>query len=157
MTQLIRFNPFRTSMLPNGLFDQFVEPRSDWFERFFETDRRLDSELPARSWSPAVDVLEEKDRYELQAELPGMSEKDFEVKVEDGMLSIHGERKFEKESKNGGVRRLERSYGSFTRSFGLPDNIDRDHIEAHYDKGVLKVVLPKSKESRSHNIQVKTH
>ncbi|HEX9637486.1 MAG TPA: Hsp20/alpha crystallin family protein [Acidobacteriota bacterium] len=155
MTQLMLRNPFRSSLTPSGFFDGFLEPRPEWFDRFF--DARVDAELPARSWSPAVDVIEEQDHYELQAELPGMSEKDFEVKVEDGMLSIHGERKFEKESKNGGVRRLERSYGSFTRSFGLPDNIDRDHIEAHYDKGVLKLVLPKSKESRSHSIQVKTH
>ena len=155
MMHLVRLSPFH-SLTPSGSFGR-PEPRSDWFERFFDADRWFDSDLPmARSWRPAVDVVEEQDHYELAAELPGLIEKDFEVKIEDGTLSIQGERKVENESKDGGVRRLERSYGSFTRSFALPEHVDRDHIEARYDKGILKVTLPKTKESRSQNIQVKT-
>jgi HSP20 family protein len=99
-------------------------------------------------------VFEKEGNIEIELEAPGIKEEDLKIKVEDGMLIISGERKFEKEDKKENYYRMERSYGSFSRSFSLPDNIERDKIGAKYENGLLKITLPKKPESQPKEIPV---
>lgn len=129
------------------LFDDF-SPRS-WrpFGRaLFDTEPFWRGEL---SWgkAPAVDVVEKDKAYEITVELPGMDESNIDVKYSDGVLSIKGEKKEEKEEKKKDYFVSERRYGSFQRSFGVPDGVDADKIEANFKNGVLTVTLPKSPEA----------
>jgi len=105
-------------------------------------------------WIPAVDVYEDKDAVVIEIEAPGMKEEDLKVNLENNTLTISGERKFEKEEKEKNYYRMERSYGSFTRSFLLPDNVDVNKIKAKYKDGVLKLTLPKKAESKPQNIPI---
>lgn len=125
-------------------------PRSmtPWFglDRFFDDFDRSFGAAPfgdKGAWVPAVDIYEDEKAITLKAELPDMDEKDLDVRVEEGILKIKGEKKFENEEKKENFHRIERRYGSFERSFALPDTVDADNISAKYDKGVLKVVAPK--------------
>ena len=113
----------------NRLFDAFMSP--------------LDTTTEKEMMVPKLDVAELKDRYEVKAELPGLDEKDIELTLEDGLLTISGEKKAETEEKEKGYYLKECSYGSFARSVRLPDNISDDKIEAKFKKGVLTVKLPK--------------
>jgi len=97
---------------------------------------------------PAVDVIESENAYEVTAELPGMDEKNIEVKVANGFLTIKGEKQEEKEEKKKDYYLQERSFGSFERSFGLPEGVDADKIQASFKKGVLTVMLPKKPEAQ---------
>jgi len=103
------------------------------------------------SWAatPAVDIAEKDNAYEITAELPGMDEKDIEVKYADGMLTIKGEKQVDKEEKKKDYHLSERRYGSFQRSFSVPSGVDSDKLEAKFVKGVLTVTLPKSPEAKS--------
>ena len=107
---------------------------------------------------PAVDIAESEKGYEIKAELPGMDEKAIEVKVTDGSLTIKGEKQEEKEEKERDYYLQERRYGSFERSFELPESVDPDRIEASFKKGVLTVILPKKAEAQkpAKKIEVKS-
>lgn len=107
-----------------------------------------------RDWVPAVDVYEDADKFQIQAELPGMDMKDIEVQVEGNTLTLRGERKLEHEDKRENYHRVERVYGAFQRSFSLPSTVDVDKIEATYDRGVLTITLPKKEETRPKSIQI---
>jgi len=111
---------------------------------------------PEASWaiSPAVDIAEKEKEYEISAELPGMSEKDIEVKVSNGNLVIKGEKKEEKEEREKDYSLSERRFGSFVRSFALPDGVEASKIEATFANGVLKVKLPKSAEARANEKKI---
>ena len=98
--------------------------------------------------TPAMDVIEDADAYKLTAELPGMTEKDIEVVVSDGMLTLKGEKKQEKEQKDKNYYMSERAYGAFERSFTLPEGVDRDKVGAEFTKGVLTITLPKKPEAK---------
>jgi HSP20 family protein len=108
------------------------------------------------SFEPAVDVFEEKNAIMLKADLPGMRPEDVEISVDGNVLSIRGERKFEHEEKEEGFRRVERRYGSFHRSFTLPDTVDFDKIDANMSQGTLTVSLPKSPKAQPRRIGVKS-
>lgn len=97
---------------------------------------------------PAVDIVEQDNAIQISAELPGMDENNIELKLANNVLTLKGEKKDEREEKEQGYYLSERSYGSFQRSFNLPDSVDIDKIEAHFDKGVLKVTLPKKSEAQ---------
>lgn len=129
------------------------------FDAFFN-----DSRLPAASssgngtsFSPRVDVNESETAYEISAELPGLADKDIEITVVDSVLTLKGEKSSEQEVKEGNYYRQERAYGSFERSFRLPDEVEADKVEAHFKNGVLTVGLPKSEEAQSivHKVEVK--
>ena len=108
------------------------------------------------TWVPAVDVQEYDDRFAIIADVPGVDPNAIEVTMENGVLTITGERRFEKTEKNGAsARRVERSYGNFYRRFTLPDSADADRIEAHSSHGVLEVTIPKKKRVQPKKIQVK--
>ena len=125
--------------------------------------RLLDLEpFRRRGWSttditPRMDVVETDEAFEVTAELPGMTEKDIDVSVADGAVTIRGEKKTEREEKKGDVHLSERSFGTFTRSFGMPENINEDGISAQFDNGVLTLTLPKTEKSkpRAKKIEVK--
>ena len=125
-------------------------PRSmtPWFglDRFFDDFDRSFSGLSfgeKGAWAPAVDIYEDDKAITLKVEAPGMDEKELDVSVEVGHLTIKGERKFENEEKEENFHRIERRYGSFQRTFALPSTVDAENISAKYEKGVLKVVAPK--------------
>jgi len=106
------------------------------------------------SFLPAVDIYTEGNNLVIEAEIPGIDKKDIDLKVEDNVLTIRGKKEFKKEEKGDNYYRVERSYGSFARSFMIPDNIDRENIKAEYKKGVLKLILPKKPEAQSKSIPI---
>jgi HSP20 family protein len=101
-----------------------------------------------------VDVYEDEHKVTLKIEVPGIDEQDIDVRVENNTLTVHGERKIEREEKEENYRRVERRYGSFTRNFTLPQTVDTEKVSATYDKGVLKIGLPKKAEARAKQIKV---
>ncbi len=106
------------------------------------------------SWAPAVDIYEKDGNIVLKAELPGVDPKDVDVRVENNLLTLRGERKFDNEVKRDQYHRVERSYGSFSRSFTLPNVVDTGNIKAEYRDGVLHMTLPKREESKPRQIQI---
>jgi HSP20 family protein len=112
------------------------------------------SEMKGDSWNPSVDIYETDDVLFLTAEIPGLDEKDIEIQIEDNTLSLKGERQFAKETKEENYRRIERSYGSFCRSFSLPRHIDQENIKANHENGVLKITMPKKKELKPKTIKI---
>ena len=112
----------------------------------------------AGAWTPAVDIYETEDSLVVEAELPGVDPKNIDVSVDDGVLSLKGERKLEKEVKEENYHRVERAYGMFQRSVRLPSDVDADAIKANYESGVLKVSVPKvePKKPKSVPIEVET-
>ena len=109
----------------------------------------------AEEWSPSIDLSETKDSFVVKAELPGLDAKDVEVSISGNLLTIRGEKKKEEEEKDEHHYRSERYYGSFQRVFQLPTNLKADKVEASFDKGVLKVTLPKVEEAKKKQIEVK--
>jgi HSP20 family protein len=105
-------------------------------------------------WLPKVDITEEKDRIIVKADLPGLKQEDIGVEVSEGVLTIKGERKHEAETKDAKTYRVERSYGSFLRSFSLPDGVDAAKVNAAYKNGVLEVTLPKLAEAKAKQVKV---
>jgi HSP20 family protein len=143
---IIRWDPFR----------EMVTIR-DKMNRLFEdvfTGRGEEKEMVASSWAPSVDIYETENELILSAEVPGIEEKDIEIKVEDSTLTIRGERKFEKETKEENYHRIERSYGSFSRSFTLPNYVDQDKIQAEHENGVLKITMPKKMELKPRTVKI---
>jgi len=110
--------------------------------------------LTTTSFAPPVDIYEDEHNITLKIEVPGIDEKDIDVRIENNTLTVHGERKFEKEEKEENFRRVERQYGGFTRSFTLPSSADPGQVSADYDKGVLKINLAKKAEAKPKQIKV---
>jgi HSP20 family protein len=106
------------------------------------------------SWSPSVDIFETANEIVIKAELSGMEAKDIDIKLENNILMLKGERRFEREAKNENYHRVERSYGGFSRSFSLPSFVDEQTVRAEYKDGLLKIVLPKKEQSKSKEIKI---
>src|SRR5881275_2695708 len=113
-----------------------------------------DEALTTSNFAPPVDVYEDEHNITLKIEVPGIDEKDIDVSIENNTLTVRGERKFEKEEKEENFRRVERQYGSFTRSFTLPNTVDAEQVQAQYEKGILKVQLAKKAEAKPRQIKV---
>jgi HSP20 family protein len=113
-----------------------------------------DSPLTTASFVPAVDVYEDTKKVVLKLEVPGIEEKDLDIRVENNTLTVKGERKFEKEEKEENFHRIERRYGSFYRAFTLPSTLDTEHVNANYNNGVLKLELTKKAEAQPRQIKV---
>jgi len=128
----------------NRMFDSFF--RSGWIE---------DTGLAPAAWSPATDIVESDAGYVVKVELPGMSRDDVKITMQENQLSIHGEKKHEKEGKEKGFHRIERSYGAFQRCFTLPTAVDASKIDASFKDGILTVTLPRSEEAKPKTIEVK--
>lgn len=140
-----RWQPFRELTLlqdrMNRLFENFLGEQSD-------------IEGSSHGWAPAVDIYEDKDQIMLKADLPGMDEKDISVGVDGDRLTLKGERRMEKETKEENYHRVERAYGSFSRSFTLPSSVDMERIKAAYKNGVLEVSVPKKEEVKPKQIEI---
>ena len=111
--------------------------------------------ITVAQWSPAVDITEDEKEYLITAELPDVKREDVKVNVENGVMTLSGERRFEKEEKDKKYHRIERSYGSFVRSFTLPEGTSGDKVSADFKDGVLKVHLPKDEQKKPKNVEVK--
>jgi HSP20 family protein len=107
------------------------------------------------AWAPALDISERKDAYLVTVEVPGVEPEDLDITMEDGLLTIKGERQFTSESSEQQYHRVERRYGAFRRSITLPAQVQADHIEATFDSGVLQIVVPKAEEAKPKRIQVR--
>jgi len=110
---------------------------------------------PGRRWIPAMDLVETTDHYVLRADLPGLGDEDVNVQLEDNVLTISGERKTEQHTEQEGFYRLERAFGGFSRSLTLPDGVDPDSIQAHFDRGVLEITIPKPEQKKPRQVQIK--
>jgi HSP20 family protein len=144
MTTIARLEPFR------GL-----STLQDQFNRLFNESFRTHSEESAlTSWAPTVDIYETPNELVVKADLPDVNEKDIDVRVENNLLTIRGERKFEKSVSEENFLRVERTYGSFSRSFSLPNTVNPEAIGAEYKNGVLTVTLPKREESKPRQVKV---
>jgi HSP20 family protein len=143
---IVRWEPFRDLLATQKEFDRlFREAFSPMFG---------EGEISTRTWAPAVDIYETADNIVLKAELPGVDPKDVEIRVEDNTLFLKGERKFEKEVKEENYHRVERSYGSFARSFSLPSSIAADKVTAEYKDGLLTLTMPKREEAKPKTIKI---
>jgi HSP20 family protein len=145
MTVVTRWEPFREfSTLQDRMNRLFRETQGN----------SQDESLTSSSFAPAVDVYEDEHNVALKIDVPGIDEKDIDVRIENNTLTVQGERKIEKEEKEQNYRRVERQYGGFTRTFNLPPTVDAEKVQADYDKGVLTITLPKKAEAKPKQIKV---
>jgi HSP20 family protein len=139
-------SPFQNRQDFFGDFDKLVDS-------FFNANEKRWENFP--SFNPKVDITENKDYFLITADLPGLSEKDVKVEIDNGVLTIHGERHFEnKEEVKGKVNRLERGYGKFLRSFTLPEKIDLQNIEARTEHGVFEIYIPRIQEEEKKTLKI---
>jgi HSP20 family protein len=149
MTLLTRWEPFREFSA--------MQDRMNRMNRLFResySPEGPEEALTTTSYAPPVDIYEDEHNITLKLEVPGIDEKDIDVRIENTTLTVHGERKIEKEEKEENFRRVERQYGEFTRSFTLPSSADPEQVSAQYDKGVLKINLAKKAEAKPKQIKV---
>jgi HSP20 family protein len=149
MTQLMRWEPFREFST--------MQERMNRMNRLFResySPEGPEEALTTTSFAPPVDIYEDEHNITLKIEVPGIDEKDIDVRIENNTLTVHGERKIEKEEKEENFRRVERQYGGFTRSFTLPSSVDTGQVSADYEKGVLKINLAKKAEAKPKQIKV---
>jgi HSP20 family protein len=140
MTLITRINPFREL--------------AGFLENFSDVNTVADNQQAFGTFVPAVDVYEDEHSLTLKLEVPGLNQEDINVTLENNTLTVSGERKFEKEEKEENFHRIERRYGSFTRTFRLPNTVDSEKVEAGYDKGVLKITLAKRAEAKPKTIKI---
>ena len=130
----------------------------DQINRLFnDTLEHAGQESNLTAWAPAVDIYETPNELVVKADLPDVNEKDIDVRVENNLLTIRGERKFEKSVSEENFLRVERTYGAFSRSFSLPNTVNAEAIAAEYKNGVLTVTLPKREESKPRQVKVAVH
>jgi HSP20 family protein len=144
---VVKYSPFvDTDEFPAGL------------RLFQDTVNRLFSDqTTTRPWAPSVDIFETDNELVLKADIPGVDQKDIDIQLENGTLSLKGERKFERDEKNKGFHRQERSYGSFVRYFTVPETIDSENVKAGFQAGVLTVTLPKKEIAKPKAIKVQVN
>jgi HSP20 family protein len=143
---VVRYDPFRD-----------LRTLQEEVNRLFSTNMTRpfgDEGIGRGAWNPSVDIYENKDQIVLEAELPGMKQEDFELTVENNVITLRGERRFEKFDDADNYHRVERSYGAFTRSFTLPQTVSSEGATAEYSNGVLRVTLPKREETKSRRIEI---
>lgn len=144
---VIKYDPFREL---RGLQDEMNRLFMTNFPRGFN-----DEDMASGGWTPNVDIYESEDEIVLEAELPGMKREDFEVSIENNVVTLKGSRRFEKKDEGDNYHRVERSYGTFTRSFSLPRSVSAENTKADFTNGVLRVSLPKKEEAKARKIEVK--
>lgn len=142
---IVRYNPFRDLRAMQEQMNHLLDMA--W-------SRDTGEELREGVWHPPVDIFETEDAVIIKAELPGIEQKDIEVKIEDGTLVLRGERKHDEEIKKENYHRVERYYGQFQRSFSLPNAINQEKVKATCDKGVLTIILPRREEKKPKQINV---
>jgi HSP20 family protein len=149
MNAVTRWDPFRE-------LEEMQHRLSSVLGRQSQTRQNGDKEsITVAEWAPVVDITEDEQEYLIKADLPEVQREEVKVTVENGVLVLSGERRLEKEDKNRRYHRVERSYGSFARSFSLPDDADSGKVNAEFKEGVLKLHIPKSESARPRQIEVK--
>ncbi len=143
MTWMIRSNPL----------EDFRTLQNRFFEPFFGRFNFLDDTMTSGTWAPPVDVAEDAEKIHVKVEVPGIEEKDLKINYEDGLLTVTGERQFERRDDRN-YHRIERTYGSFVRSFNLPRSVDPSKIVANYRNGILEIEVPKKEEAKPKQIQI---
>lgn len=143
---IVRWEPFRDLLTTQDRFNRLF---NDTLGNVFGADQ-----LNAKGWTPAVDIYETDHSLVFKAEIPGIDPKDLEVRVEDGTLYLKGERKYEHEVKEESYHRVERSYGSFARTFSLPRTINTEEIKADYKDGLLTLTMPKKEEAKPKTVKI---
>ena len=142
----VRWDPFRDlNILQDRLNRLFDDAGRGW---------RSDEPAATTTWSPAVDIFETEGEIVVKAELPGVDRKDISLHLENNILTLKGERRFEKETKEENYHRIERSYGGFSRAFSIPAIVDEEKIRADYTDGVLKIALPKKEQAKPKQIKI---
>jgi HSP20 family protein len=144
---LVRWEPARE-------LNSLQQEMNRLFNSFFDTPANGGGNGGARRWVPAIDLVETDDHFVLKADLPGLSEGDVAIEVQENVLTLSGERRFEHEVKKDGFYRLERGAGQFSRSLTLPDGVDADAIAAAFDKGVLEVRIPKPEQRKPRRVEI---
>ena len=146
---IVRWEPFRDMVTLQDRMNRI-------FDEAFRANRGAGTEedYALAAWTPAVDIYEQEGNIVLKAELPGVDPKDVDVRVENNVLTLRGERKVDSDVKKEGSHRVERSYGTFGRSFTLPTVVDTEKIKAEYKDGVLRVTLPKREEAKAKQIAI---
>ncbi len=141
---LIRHNPW-------SLFDQLQRELNMPLTKF---DTEESGNVATANWAPAVDIKEDKEAFTLMADIPGVKPEDIEVNMDNGVLTIKGERKSEKKTEEDNYKRVERQYGVFYRRFTLPETANADKIEARSEDGVLRITIPKQEVAQARRITV---
>lgn len=149
---IIKYTPVNERGMLSDLFNVQKE-MSRMLSNFFTNDDETLTGL--QNWYPSADISEGKDAYTVRVELPGVTKDDVKITLQENVLTIQGEKKQESETKDTNYHRLERSYGSFSRSFRLPTLVKADKIDANYKDGVLSIVLPKADEAKTKEIEIK--
>ncbi|MCF7811808.1 Hsp20/alpha crystallin family protein [bacterium] len=144
---LVRWEPF-WGRYPFGSLQNRIN-------RIFDDVQENDEDRPSYNWSPRVEITEFEDRYELEAELPGLKKEDVKIELENNVLTISGEKSATHEKKDRKIHLCERIYGSFTRSFQVTSKIDADKINAEFKNGVLNLTLPKVEQEKPKQIEIK--
>jgi HSP20 family protein len=144
---IVRWEPFRE-------FTTLQNEMNRLFNTVFDAPAPGNGGSTMRRWMPAMDLVETEDNFVLRADLPGMKEDDVKIEFEDGTLTVSGERKAEHESKNEGYYRVERAFGSFSRSLTLPQGIDPEAVTASFNNGVLEVRIPKPEQRKPRRIEI---
>lgn len=152
---LIRWNPAHELDRWPSDFVGIQRDINRLFDNFFRSGNPVEETIATAYFAPAVDIAEKENEYVVKVELPGVEKEDVKISVESNILTIRGEKKQEKEEKNKSFHRVERSYGSFQRSFTLPSTVKNDKIDALFNSGILTITMPKSEESKPKQIEVK--
>ena len=144
---IVRWEPLRE-------FSTLQNEMNRLFNTVFDAPSAGNGGSTLRRWMPAMDLVETGDHFVLRADLPGLSEDDVKIEFEDGTLTVSGERQAEHEAKAEGYYRVERAFGSFSRSLTLPQGIDPEAVTANFDRGVLEVRIPKPEERKPRRIEI---
>ncbi|CAN5608737.1 Hsp20/alpha crystallin family protein [soil metagenome] len=145
---IVRYDPF-------GELRSLQDDVNRLFSSTFSRSGGESDEIMRGAWHPSVDIFENKDQILLEAELPGMKVEDVDISFENNVLTLHGERRFEKKDESDNFHRVERSYGSFTRSFTLPPTVSSENANAEFENGVLRLTLAKREEAKPRRIEIK--
>lgn len=146
-TSLTRWNPSRGYLATRDPFTHLLE-------NFFGEDLAPSEDVSNRAWMPAVNIRETDAAFMVEAELPGLTKKDIEITLENNLLKLTGERRFEKDVKEENYHRVERQYGSFLRTFSLPSQVDSNAVKATFKEGVLTIEVPKAEEAKPRKIAI---
>ena len=145
---VVKYDPFRD-------IRTLQDEMNRLFSGTFSRGGGSQDEVLRGAWSPSVDIFENQNEIVLEAELPGMKAEDVNISIENNVLTLHGERRFEKKAENDNFHRVERSYGSFTRSFTLPPTVSSENANAEFENGVLRLTLAKREEAKPRRIEIK--
>jgi HSP20 family protein len=146
---MTRWNPVTSSLVSREPFFRMVD------SLFNEFVNGASEDVASRAWVPAVDIQETEDAYRLHAELPGLTKDDIQITLENNVLRLSGERKLEKDVKRDNYHRVERTYGTFSRAFTLPSQVNAEGVQATFENGVLTLTVPKSESAKPRRIAIR--